>query len=171
MASESKREQIVQRLYELLVGLLIVVGLGLILVSFLLPVGGSRDMVRGVGISLFPAGVVAFLLSRFAASTTEMLLRKTVETTIQDRLREDMGSIEEMVTSGLDQLGNDMKRFSPLFLSAARLGLQNIYLTRAEALEEFASFLDAEIQKAERGESAAVWIVSSSIRECCKIAA
>jgi hypothetical protein len=93
-----------------------------------------------------------------------MLLRETVETTIQDRLREDMRGIEATVNRGLDQIGDDMNRFSPLFISAARLGLQNVYLTRAEALEDFALFLDAEAQKAERGESARVWIVSSSIR-------
>ena len=171
MGMNSRGRYIVRRLYELLVGFLIVVGLGLILVSFVLPVGGTRDVVRGVGLSLFPAGVVAFLLSRFAASITEMLLRETVETTIRDRLREDMKGIESTVNRGLNQIDEDMKKLSPLFISSSKLGLENLHLTRAEALENFAWFLDAEAQKAERGEPARVWIVSSSIKGFLEAAA
>lgn len=161
--------------HELLIGSVTVVGLLLILGAFLLPPGDARDVVRGIGLSLFPAGVVAFLLSRFAASLTEILIRQTIESTIRERLQEDMEKIESTVREGMtkiaatvskevDEVEAEMERLSPLLASASKLGLENVALTRAEALKSFAWFLDAECQKAERGEPARVWIVSSSIK-------
>jgi hypothetical protein len=158
------RDDIVSRLSELLVVFLTVVGLLLILGSYLIPTGGTQEIIRSIGLNLFPAGVVAFLLARFASNVTELLLTKTVDESIRNRLQQDMKSIEETVERGLVEIDEDMKKLAPLFISSSKLGLENLYLTRTEALEHFAWFLDAEAVKAKRGEPARVWFVSSSIK-------
>jgi hypothetical protein len=127
--------------------------------------GGTRDVVRGIGLSLFPAGVVAFILSRFAASITEILLRETVRTTIRDRLEEDMKDIKSTVDRGLNQIDEDMKGLLPLFISSSKMGLENVLLNRGAALEAFAKYLNAELERPLHGESARVWIVCSSFKE------
>lgn len=164
MSTNSRNQHVVRRLYELLVGSLTVVGLGLILASSFVASPATQDVVRGIGLTLFPAGVVTFILSRFGTSITEMLLREAVETTIHDRLKEDMKQIDSTVKEGMDRIDEDMKRFAPLYVSCAKRGVENVHLNRGSALENFAWFLDAEARKAEHKEPARVWIVCSSLK-------
>lgn len=165
----------IRRIRELLVWSFIAIGVLLIVISFFIPAGAIQDVVRSLGLSLAPVGVVTLILSRYAASITEMLLREAVETTIRHRLEEDMkrldstvdGGIKHVavtVRDGIEKIEQDMRALSPLFAAASKLGLENVHLTRAAALANFAWFLDAEARKAERGEPARVWIVSSSIK-------
>lgn len=180
MSSEPKAKlvelAIVKRERGLLVWSFIIIGLLLILISLFMPSGHLRDIVHGFGLGLTPAGVVALILSRYAAFFTELLLREAVETTIRDRLQKDMreldrtvedgiGIITEKIESGVQKTDLHMKKLSPLFGAASRLGLENVHLTRAQALASFAGFLDAEVKKGvECVPTARVWIVSSSIK-------
>ena len=165
----------IKRLRELLVWFLVIIGVLLILVSFLPLPADIQTIARGFGLSLAPAGVVTLVFARFAYRITEMLLREAVETTIRDRLEQDIINLDLTMESGLkeiattvrkgvEQIGHDMQNFSPLFAAASKLGLENIHLTRGIALTNFAWFLDAEAQKAERGDQAHVWIISSSLK-------
>jgi hypothetical protein len=145
------------------------------LISFFpLPVD-AQSILRGLGLSLAPAGIVTLLLARYSYSLTEKLLSETVKTTIERRIQEDMQMLNSTVEKGMeeiaqvvrtesDKIEHNMDALSPLFAAAANLGLENVHLTRGIALTQFAWFLDAEILKAEKGESAYVWIVSSSIK-------
>jgi len=152
---------------------LILGGIVMILVSFFIPLA-YRELVRGIGLSLFPSGVVAMFVSQFASHTTEILLnetlRKAVEDTVGVRLKESMGDIDTTVAKGLAKISNDTQRLSPLLISSARLGLEDIHLTRAEGLVKFSSFIDGETQRAEHGEPAQVWIIASSMKGFLEIA-
>jgi hypothetical protein len=165
----------VRRLRELLVWSFIGIGVLLIVLSFLPLPTEVQAIARSLGLSLAPAGVVTLMLSRFASSITEMLLRETVEATIRDRLLSDMkrldsivangmGEVDKTVKQGLDQIEHDMQGISPLFSAASKLGLDNVHLTRGLALTYFTWFLEAETQRAGRGESARVWVVATSIK-------
>jgi hypothetical protein len=167
---------LIKRNRELLIWAFIVIGLLLVVVS-LIPSFPTefQTVLRSLGLSLAPAGVVTIILSRYASSITEALLRETVEATIRERLQEDMKQLSLTVGDGMEKVATtmndgvaeierDMQRLSPLFFAAGKLGLENVHLNRNLALDQFAWFLDAEIQKAQRNESARVWIVSSSIK-------
>ena len=165
----------IERLRELLVWVFIVVGALLIFISFMSIPTEAQTITRGFGLSLVPAGIVTLILSRYASSITEMLLRETVEKTIRDRLLVDMQrldsivsngfeTVDERVKQGIDQIEHDMQGISPLFSAASKLGLDNVHLTRGLALSYFNWFLAEEAQKAIRGEPARVWIVATSIK-------
>lgn len=165
----------IKRLRELLVWSFISVGVLLILISFVSMPSEVQIIVRSFGLSLVPVGVVTLILSRYASTITEMLLREAVTTTIRDRLEQDMEAIDstvksdlqtirEIVREGMERVEQDMQALSPLFAAASKLGLEDVVLTRGIALTKFAWFLDAEAQKVDRGESARVWIVSSSLK-------
>jgi hypothetical protein len=167
--------------FQILVWLLTVSGLALIVVSVLLPEGNTRDVTRAFGIALFPAGVVALLVSRLAGALTNILIGETIEETITKRLEQDMTKVDSTVRDGMSEISETisegvegieqyMKGMSPLVCSAMELGLQNAYLTRSSALEEFAWFLDAEAGKTERGEYGRAWIVASSIKGFLEVA-
>jgi hypothetical protein len=167
---------LIQRNRELLIWVFIIVGVILAAISFIPSFSTEiQTILRSFGLSLAPAGVVTVVLSRYASSITEALLRETVETTIRERLQQDMKQLNITVSTGMDkvattvndgvtQIERDMQRLSPLFFAAGKLGLENVHLNRNLALDQFAWFLDAEIQKAQRSEHARVWIVSSSIK-------
>jgi hypothetical protein len=104
-----------------------------------------------------------------------MILREAIEATIRERLQADLKHLDATVAKGMEAVAStvnqgvlhierDLQGLAPLFLAASKLGLDNIHLTRAIALGHFAWFLDAEAQKAERGEGGRVWIVASSIK-------
>lgn len=167
---------LIKRNRELLIGAFIVVGMLLVAASFIPSFSPElQTILRSLGLSLVPAGVVTVVISRYASNITEALLRETVETTIRDRLQQDMKQLSSTVSTGMEkvattvndgvaQIEQDMQRLSPLFFAAGKLGLENVHLNRNLALDQFAWFLDAEIQKVKRGEPARVWIVSSSIK-------
>ena len=164
-----------QRLRELLLGSFILVGVILILVSLIPMRPEIQTILRSVGLSLAPAGVVTLVISRYASSITEMLLRKAVTTTIRSRLAQDMEAIDSTVKSGLQVIGKtveegtgklqkDMEQLSPLFAAAAQVGLEEVLPNRGIALAKFAWYLDAEVQNAQQGIPARVWIVASSMK-------
>ena len=167
---------LIKRNRELLIWVFIVVGLLLLTASFVPSFPPElQTILRSLGLSLAPAGVVTIVLSRYASSITEALLRETVEATIRERLQQDMKQLNSTVGVGMEkvatkvndgvtQIERDMQRLSPLFFAAGKLGLENVHLNRNLALDQFAWFLDAEIQKSQRNEPARVWIVSSSIK-------
>ncbi len=167
--------EVVKRLRELLVWFFIIVGVLLILASLLPFKPEIQTLVRSLGLSLTPAGIVTLIISRYASSITEMLLRETVETTIRSRLIEDMSGLNTIVSTGIEDVGktvvqgverieHDMQGISPLFSAASKLGLDNVYLTRGLALDYFSWFLDKEIRNAEKGNPARVWIIATSIK-------
>ncbi|MEJ5203525.1 MAG: hypothetical protein WHV66_14985 [Anaerolineales bacterium] len=183
MSEQSRaNKKAIERLREYLIWSFIVIGALLILIS-LFPIRPDvQTIIRSFGLSLVPAGIVTLILGRYASSITEMLLREAVETTIEERLQEDMKRIEETVKLGLEhieatvrkgtlQIEHSMENMSPLFVAATKLGVENVHLTRGIALANFAWFLDAEVQKAQRGEDGQVWIVSSSIKGFVEAAA
>lgn len=158
------KSQIAKRIYELLIIFFTTVGLIFIIVSFVPNIGEVKEIIRGLGLSLFPAGVVAFLLYRFAAGITEISLKKELETAVGNRLDEHMGKIALKVTDGMAEIDTDIKRLAPVFVSCVKRGIENVHLTRWAALEKFAWFLDGEVQKSHDGESAMVWFVCSSMK-------
>jgi len=165
-----------RRLPELLTLFFIVVGILLVILSLFL--GSSPDLqtvVRSLGLSLAPAGVVTLFIGRYVSDISQSLLRISVEKTIKDHLEQDIARIESAVATrvsemdkkvedGLDQIQRGMQGLSPLFLAAANLGVTGVYLNRSIALEDFVVELISECQKAERKEKAQVWIVSSSLK-------
>lgn len=169
--SKSHNRKNAKKIYELLVIVIIILGLFFVVMSRITQSKELSGIFSGIGVSLIPAGLLSFLLSRFADSITEMFLSETVEQVIRERMEKNLGDIEQTVSKGLNKIDEDMKRFSPLFISSSKLGLQNIYLTRTEALKDFVVFLNQEIHKADIGDIARVWIVSSSIKGFLQVAA
>jgi hypothetical protein len=216
-------------IYQWLVGTITFIGLTLIIVSFFLS-EEVKDVLRGIGLSLFPTGLIAFLITYFVNKITEILVTKemkksfdealrgagqNIKSTIDDIRKELVDSLAnntDLIKSNIDdvrkelvdslannmdliksniqddlvRLRKELEEFSPLFVSCSRLGLEDLYLTRSEALAHFASSLYAEIQKATiserfsgdsisemkygeiqkatRFEQPRVWFVSSSIK-------
>lgn len=164
-----------KRLPELLVGVFIVLGIILIAISFIPMPVEVQTIFRSFGLSLVPGGIVTLIISRYVSSITQMLLSEAVTATISNHLEQDMKVIDSTVKGGLQAINTtvktgmedverEMEGLSPLFAAALKLGLEDVLLTRGIALTKFAWFLDAETQKAERGESAQVWIISSSLK-------
>lgn len=170
------RETTVAKVYTLLLWFFLVVGVILILASLIFPSGGKlQEIVRGLGLSLLPTGIVALFVSRFAESLTAILIRNSIEKTIKEGLTKDLVKIDQSVSAGLSKIQetvkegtvrmrSDMQNLSPLIASASKLGLENVYLTRTGALAAFSWFLAAEAARAERREGGRVWIISSSIK-------
>jgi len=170
------RTRSIRRLREILLGSFIAVGLLLVLLSFWPGMPANvQTVVRSFGLTLAPSGVVAWILIRFASSIAEASLRETVANTVRERIKEDLKSLGSLVDNGMKEVAGkvetgvtkiekDMQGLSPLFAAAAKLGLENVHLTRGIALSSFAWFLDAEAQKAESKQPGRVWIVSSSIK-------
>jgi hypothetical protein len=90
---------------------------------------------------------------------------------IEETVKLGLEHIEATVRKGTLQIEHSMENMSPLFVAATKLGVENVHLTRGIALANFAWFLDAEVQKAQRGEDGQVWIVSSSIKGFVEAAA
>jgi len=171
-----------KRSFELLILLFTIVGLGSIILSIVLRGKISPqvlEILQAMGLTLFPSGVVAFLLSRFASDITEILIMDTIHETMRDRLEkhvdkiteevtqevnQGLGAIHQEVKQGAETIRNEMARLSPLYVSCSKLGVEGVYLTRADALIAFAWFLDAEINKAHQKKPAKIWFVSSSIK-------
>ncbi|MBE9594333.1 MAG: hypothetical protein IMF19_12750, partial [Proteobacteria bacterium] len=123
-----------------------------------------KDVIRGIGLSLFPAGVVAFLLYRFATTATEISLREMVENVIGKNMEKYLTEISFNVEKGLAGIDRDVKELAPVFVSCSEMGVESVYLNRGAALESFSKYLNDELQKADRGEPSRIWIISSSIK-------
>ncbi|MCP4566005.1 MAG: hypothetical protein GY841_00335 [FCB group bacterium] len=193
MNIKSKQEQVIKRTFELLILFLIVIGLGALLLSLILR--GRIDpqwleILQATGLTFFPAGVVSFMLSRFAGGITEVLIQQVIDDTIKDGLKsqvhditsevstqlnggmklihdrtdKSLNLIHSEVSEGMKEINKKMESLSPLLVSCYKLGVQSVYLTRAEALLGLAWFLDSEINRAHEDQSARIWIVSSSIK-------
>lgn len=180
---------------ELLLIMFTVLGLGLLGLSFAVRVPWQQDLARSLGLSLFPAGVVSYMLARYATDMVDAMLVRHVTSTVHDRLHEGLRDIQANAAAGveaisqqlatalapipsrLDQLDSAIERrmkgfeldmdrsmdaMSPLYQTVKDYGLENIYLTRLEALVDFGHYLDAELERA--GEGGRVWIVSSFIK-------
>ena len=100
---------VIKRLRELLVWSFISGGVILILISLLPMPVEAQTIVRSFGLSLVPAGTVTLVLSRYASSITEMLLREAVTTTIHDRLEQDMKALDSTVKGGLEAIDTTAK--------------------------------------------------------------
>lgn len=165
-----------RRLPELLTILFIVAGVLLVILSLYLD--DSPDLqivVRSLGLSLAPAGVVSLFIGRYVSDISQSLFRITIEKTIKEHLEQDIARIETAVTNrvsemdqrvedGLGEIQRDLEGLSPLFHAASDLGVTGVYLNRSMALETFVADLLSECQKAERKEQAQVWVVSSSLK-------
>jgi hypothetical protein len=151
---------VLSRIRELLVWFFIILGLLLIFISLLPLPPDAQTIVRGFGLSLFPAGLVTVILSRYVFSITETALRANLAATV--------GTGMESIVSGVKV---EMESFSPLFASAALRGVDDILLTRAEALTKFAPFIAQEVGAATDDKPGRVWIVCSSLKGLLDMAA
>ena len=161
MGTERKHEKLV---FELLIMFTVVVGILLVVGSFLPGIGRIGEVLRGIGLSLFPAGVVAILIYLFASRVAEISLKAELKKAVGDRLDEHMRNIGRKVTDGLNTLDDNMKKLSPVFVYCAERGVESVHLNRGGALERFAWFLDSELKKALQGDPARIWIVCSSMK-------
>ncbi|HEX8068660.1 MAG TPA: toll/interleukin-1 receptor domain-containing protein [Pyrinomonadaceae bacterium] len=82
----------------------------------------------------------------------------------EDRLRRSFERWWPDLEAVLENLPEPASDASPISLLASPLGLEGVYQTRGAALENFAGSLNAEIDKAQQGKPARIWIVSSSCR-------
>lgn len=184
---------VVKRSSELLILSFTIIGLGAIIFSIVLKGRVDPqwiDILRALGLTFFPSGIVSFMLARFASDNMELAILDTVKRTMGDRLERHveritddvtqqmklgLGTIHERVDGSLDEIerevgtglqvvNEEMAKLSPLHISCTQLGVQGVYLTRSEALLAFAWFLDAEITKALERKPARIWFVSSSIK-------
>lgn len=164
-----------ERLLELLIVVFIILGIVLIAISFIPMPLDIQTITRSIGLSLVPGGLVTLAITRYASSISQKLLRKSVKKTIRKLLGRDMKVIDTTVRDGLEvidmtvengliEVEKELERLSPLFAAASKLGLEDVLLNRWIALEKFARYLNAEIQKAEQGESAHIWMISSSLK-------
>ena len=152
MRKRAEYRKLFQRLYELVILLLITLGLVLIISPFFLPISVDiRNLILGIGVGLFPTGLVALILSRYTAKITEFLIEDTINLSLHE---------------GLSRVKDDIYQLTPLLRSSSLLGLENIYPNRGAALEEFSEYIKKELDELENGEkkSGILWVVSSSLR-------
>lgn len=178
-------EIVFKRLSELIIVMIIVFGLVALIGSFF-TVGEMRNIARGIGLSLVPAGLVAALLARYGGEVTRISIDKTIKGHVDrldalltsmshkvensvsdhaDKLDELLITLseraEKTISQSLEMQSSYLREQVPFLTSAFQLGVENVYLTRTDALEDFADFIGKEI---ENGTCGRVWIVCSSMK-------
>jgi hypothetical protein len=122
----------------------------------LLPDTVGRELTIEGGISLLTFSVTTLLITMFGTKILEQQLLTRVKSSMEE-------------TTGLFR--DRMTEFVPLFGSTRRLGLDNVYLNRTDALSAFGDHLRRELDEAEDTDRDDVvedkprlWIVASSIK-------
>ena len=184
---QTGQKKLVSRYRELILGFLIFAGIVLIGLSFVssFPVD-LRELLRSIGLTVAPSGIVTLFLSRYADFIAEISIKNTIQNQfqasfqqfeagikknvtdqIQTCVNENFESVRTMLDDQKDKIEGRLNTLTPSFSllsSGTRYGVENIHLNRAQALESFNWFLDSELGKAYKGEPSRIWIVSSSIK-------
>lgn len=159
-----RRALLLLTLSTLIVGVLLIIGRDEITTS-----PAARDQVLSFGSTLATFGFTTLLVTIFASSQLQNELLSRID-------REMTGHVEN-VQSAMKRTAQTFERsindFNPLVGNCARLGLVNVYLTRPDALSDFADHLEEELKEAasaagfapsEFTPKARLWIVSSSMK-------
>lgn len=133
-----------------------------------------RDQILSFGTTLATFGFTTLLVTIFASSQ--------LQDELLDRIDREMTGHVANVQSAMVKTAETFERsindFNPLVGNCSRLGLVNVYLTRPDALSDFADHLEEELKEAasaaasragagapsEFAPKARLWIVSSSMK-------
>lgn len=185
--AQIEQKRLISLFRELILGSLIVVGTIFIILSFFSFFSSDvRELLRSIGLTLAPSGVVTLFLSRYADFITGYTIKRAIENQIQENFQQFEDNIRKNVTEQIEECVNlnfdsvktmldeqkikiedRLNSLTPSFSllsSGTKYGVENIHLNRSQALESFNWFLDSELQKAYKGEASRIWIVSSSIK-------
>jgi hypothetical protein len=117
-------------------------GVTLIVVSQDIQTKTISEIVLGLGIGLLPTGFVSLLQSYF----TDAIYRQDMAHDIRERVQEGF------------------ERVHPLLSDGTQLGVERVYRTRGDALQDFAARMEEEINRATRARPGRLWFVCTSMR-------
>lgn len=141
-----------------------------------------RDQILAFGATLATFGFTTLLVTLFASSQLQDELLSRIDREMTRHVTKVHQAMERTKRT-FEQSVND---FNPLVGNCARLGLVNVYLTRADALSDFVDHLEEELKEAasaaasstsvrpapmESTPKARLWIVSSSMKGILELAA
>jgi hypothetical protein len=111
-----------------------------------------KGLAQGLGISFMAFGVTAIIFTYF----TSALFEDQVADTIDQHVRSYRQALDTATAEILDETREQLARvtsqfedFVPLFSSCRTLGLENVYLTRSDALRDFSEYIKSELAKAD----------------------
>lgn len=158
--------------------------LGVVLVVVLARIGENwKGLAQGLGVSFIAFGVTAIIFTAFTNALFEDWVVDRIDHHV-DSYREALHTAtQDILESTREQLGqvtSQFNNFVPLFSSCRALGLENVYLTRSDALRDFSEYIKSELAKAELAKDAdgaddtdhgRLWFVSSSMKGFIEAAA
>lgn len=138
---------------------------------------------QGLGISFIAFGVTAIIFTAFTNALFEDWVADKIDHHVgpyQEALHTATGEILDSTRQQLAQVTGQFNDFVPLFSSCRTLGLENVYLTRSDALRDFSEYIKSELAKANMVDDAdsingtsqgRLWFVSSSMKGFIEAAA
>lgn len=137
-------------LAQLLSILLIAVGAALIVIGYLCP-PQYQQLVQGLGIALFPAGVISVLAERYMIShivdttigAVDQSAKQSAQAT-QETLHLATGRLETALGAKIDATIASLRSEIGLLQQGHILGVRAVYRNRTEALRDFARYLEEE---------------------------
>lgn len=151
------------RILLLLSGLVAVTGVALIVIS-LFTYGNAHDILVGVGAAIFATGPITVMVWW----VTDDMYRGALSATLRDVISAELGAARLALSADIKQSGAAIERSVRQSHSVARdcqrLGVIQVHITRADALNNFSVHIRGEIERAEQGQPALLWFVCTSLR-------
>lgn len=132
-----------------------------------------RDQILSFGSTLATFGFTTLLVTIFASSQLQNELLSQIDNEMTGHVR----NVQTAMKRTAQTFERSINDFNPLVGNCARLGLVNVYLTRPDALSDFADHLEEELKEAASAAASAagptsseftpkarLWIVSSSMK-------
>jgi hypothetical protein len=151
------------RLLLLLSGLVAVTGIALIVIS-LFTHGNVHDVLVGVGAAIFATGPITVMVWW----VTDDMYRGALTVTLRDVVSAELETASRALSSDIREsgaaIGRNLRQSSSVARDCQRLGVLQVHVTRADALNNFSLRIHEEIERAEHGQPALLWFVCTSLR-------
>jgi hypothetical protein len=151
------------RLLILLSSFVAVIGIALIIISQVTSGDLHEDLV-GVGAALFATGPITIMVWW----VTDDMYRGALSDTLRGIISAGLAESTQVLSANIRDSGADLQRSlrqaNSISRDCHRLGLVHVHLTRADALNNFSTYIQDEIARAEQGQPALLWFVCASLR-------
>jgi hypothetical protein len=152
-----------QRLLILLSTFAAFVGIALIIVGQFVT-GNLHDDLVGVGAAVFATGPITVMVWW----VTDDMYRGAVSTMLREVVGAELAgstlSLLEQIKASQAAIENQLTIANSLAHDYSELGVTQVHLTRADALNRFSAYMRDEITRAEHGQPARLWFVCASLR-------
>ncbi len=151
------------RLLLLLSGFVAVTGIVLIVIG-LFTHGNAHDVLIGVGAAIFATGPITVMVWW----VTDDMYRGALTVTLRDVVAAELETASRALSADIKEsgaaIGRNLRQSSSVARDCQRLGVIQVHVTRADALNNFSTHIHDEIERAEHGQPALLWFVCTSLR-------